>query len=414
VLILIFVGFVSLGLPDGLLGVAWPSMRQTFGLPLDALGALFLTSVIGYLASSLASGWVVDRIGVGMLLALSALATTVSLLTFAFAPAWAFIVVIGIVTGLGAGAIDAGLNSYVALLHSPRLLAWLHACFGVGAATGPWIMVSLLEAGQSWRLGYAIVGAGQLVLGLCFLLTRRQWDASPPAEPLTPRHPLPLVEEGEDRPGAPAHQALAQATERGRGRLRRVAASPAVWLSVLLFLLYTGVETAAGQWAYTLFVEGRGISEQVAGFGVSAYWAALALGRVLAGIIDDRVSPATLTRWSMGGMVAGAGLIWLDGGAVVSFGGLVLMGLSAASVFPTLIGATPARFGPAQAATVIGFEVGAASLGIAGLPALAGVLAARQGLEVIPVVLVVGGVVMMALHEGVLRLAVPPARPAAA
>jgi len=392
--VLIFVGFVSLGLPDGLLGVAWPSMRQTFGLPLDALGALFLTSVGGYLVASLASGWLVDRIGVGMLLALSALATTISLLTFAFSPAWAFIVVIGLVTGLGAGAIDTGLNSYVALLHSPRLLAWLHACFGVGAAAGPWVMLSVLDAGQSWRLGYIIVGAGQLLLGICFLVTRRQWSVAPAgaaltSQPvggaLTPQPPRPQV--GEGGPG-PA----------------RVVANPAVWLSILLFLLYTGVETAAGQWAYTLFVEGRGISAQAAGFGVSAYWGALAVGRLLAGIVDDRVSPATLTRWSMGGMVLGAVLIWLNAGVWLSFGGLVLMGLSAAPVFPTLIGATPLRFGPAQAATVIGFQVGAASLGIAGLPALAGVLAVRQGLEIIPVVLVLGAVVMAALHEGVLRL----------
>src|SRR5690606_12012634 len=118
------------------------------------------------------SGWVVDRIGVGLLLALSALATTVSLFTFALAPNWASIVVIGVVTGLGAGAIDTGLNSYVALLHSPRLLAWLHACFGLGAAAGPAIMMLVLEAGQPWRVGYAVVGAGQLVLGLCFLATR--------------------------------------------------------------------------------------------------------------------------------------------------------------------------------------------------------------------------------------------------
>ena len=142
---LIFVGFVSLGLPDGLLGVAWPSIRQTFGLPLDALGALFLTTVCGYLAASLTSGWVVKGLGVGLLLALSAFATAISLLTFALAPAWAFMIAVGILAGLGGGAIDAGLNSYVALLHSPRLLSWLHACFGLGAATGPAIMLVVLE-----------------------------------------------------------------------------------------------------------------------------------------------------------------------------------------------------------------------------------------------------------------------------
>src|SRR5215212_8916981 len=187
VLVLVFVGFISLGLPDGLLGVAWPSIRQTFGLPIDALGALFLTTVCGYLAASLTSGWVVRRIGVGLLLALSGFATGACLLTFALAPTWAVVVSVGVLAGLGGGAIDAGLNSYVALSHSPRLLSWLHACFGLGAATGPAIMSAVLEAGHPWRLGYAIVGAGQLLLGLCFLLTRGQWQV---AADLTPQPPL--------------------------------------------------------------------------------------------------------------------------------------------------------------------------------------------------------------------------------
>jgi fucose permease len=412
-LILVFVGFISLGLPDGLLGVAWPSIRQTFGLPLDALGALFMTTVCGYLVASLTSGWVVRRIGVGMLLALSALATALSLLTFALAPNWALIVLAGILAGLGGGAIDAGLNSYVALAHSPRLLSWLHACFGVGAATGPAIMIAVLNAGQPWRVGYAIVGTGQLLLGLCFLLTRRQWQVSP--EPLAPSgaiHRAPTAESVGARfiasdcttaPDVSLHP-VPHAGEGDRGGEGILSWPAAVWLSIVLFLVYTGIETAAGQWAYTLFVEGRGISAQAAGIGVSAYWGALAIGRVLAGLVANRIAPETLTRWSMLGMLAGAVLIWLNLATWLSFAGLVLMGLAAAPVFPSLIGVTPMRFGSGQAATIIGFQVGAAALGIAGLPALSGVLAARVGLEVIPTLLVVASAGMVALHEAVLRL----------
>ena len=380
-LILVFVGFISLGLPDGLLGVAWPSIRQTFGLPLDALGALFLTTVCGYLAASITSGWIVQRIGVGMLLALSALATAAGLLTFAVSPGWTPIVLAGILAGLGGGAIDAGLNSYVALAHSPRLLNWLHACFGVGAATGPAIMLAVLNAGHPWRVGYAIVGVGQLLLGLCFLLTRRQWQVA--TETPIPHPPLPREGEGLGVPRWPT----------------------AVWMSVVLFLVYTGIETTAGQWTYTLFVEGRGISAQAAAFCVSAYWGALAVGRVLAGLVANRVAPALLTRWSMVGMLVGAALIWSNLATWLSFAGLVLMGLAAAPVFPSLIGVTPLRFGATQAATIIGFQVGAAALGIAGLPAISGFLAARIGLEVIPLLLVVASAGMVALHEAVVRLA---------
>ena len=398
-LILVFVGFISLGLPDGLLGVAWPSIRQTFGLPLDALGALFLTTVCGYLAASITSGWIVQRIGVGMLLALSALATAAGLLTFAVSPGWTPIVLAGVLAGLGGGAIDAGLNSYVALAHSPRLLNWLHACFGVGAATGPAIMLAVLNAGHPWRVGYAIVGVGQLLLGLCFLLTRRQWQVA--------TEPDRTLQSSTIDVGAPDDTVSPlSAPARGVGGVRSLGRWPLpVWLSVVLFLVYTGIETTAGQWTYTLFVEGRGISAQAAAFCVSAYWGALAVGRVLAGLVANRVAPALLTRWSMVGMLVGAALIWSYLATWLSFAGLVLMGLAAAPVFPSLIGVTPLRFGATQAATIIGFQVGAAALGIAGLPAISGFLAARIGLEVIPLLLVVASAGMVALHETVVRLA---------
>ncbi|MCC7370954.1 MAG: MFS transporter [Chloroflexi bacterium] len=397
VLVLVFAGFISLGLPDGLLGVAFPSIRQTFSLKLDALGAVFLTGVCGYLAASLASGWVVDRIGVAMLLTLSAFATAISLLGYAFAPSWWVIVALGLVSGLGAGAIDAGLNAYVALTHSSRLLAWLHACFGLGAAAGPAIMTAVLEGGRPWQLGYILVGTVQLGLGICFLLTRQRWQAAP----------APASASQRDAASA-APDALADAASTSaqidEPRALRLLAEPAVWLTIVLFVVYTGTETAAGQWAYTLLVEGRSASPQLAGMAVSGYWGALALGRVLAGLIGDRVAPVTMLRACMLGMLAGAALLWLNLAPWLSIAGLGLIGLAAAPVFPAMIGVTPARFGAAHATTLIGFQVAAASLGIAGLPAITGVLAARTGLEIIPLLLMLSCLLMIGLHELVLRL----------
>ena len=187
-------------------------------------------------------------------------------------------------------------------------------------------------------------------------------------------------------------------------RTLRLRSEPAVWLSVFLFLVYTGVETTAGTWAYTLFVEGRGVSPQAAGIAVSAYWGALALGRVLVGLIANRVSAVTILRLCMIGMVAGAILLWADLSPWLSFGGLGLMGLSAAPIFPSLIGVTPARFGAIHATTLIGMQVAAASLGITVLPALSGVLASRVGLEIIPVLLILSSLLMIGVNELVLRL----------
>jgi len=181
-----------------------------------------------------------------------------------------------------------------------------------------------------------------------------------------------------------------------------------VVLSIVLFFLYTGIETATGQWSYTLFVEGRGVDPRAASLWVSCYWGALAVGRLLSGFVAHRLTAALLVRVSALGLLVGSILIWLDRGDTVSFVGLTLMGLSAATVFPTLVAATPDRVGRERASRVIGFEVGAASLGIGGVPALAGVLAARLGLEVIPLLLVIAISAMLILHEAVVRTSPRP------
>ena len=379
-LALVFLGFVSLGLPDGLLGVAWPSMRQSFGIPLDALGGLLLTTAGGYLTASLASGWVVARTGVGRLLALSSLAAAVALLGYALAPEWGAVVLLGVMAGLSAGAIDAGLNAYVALHHGPRLLNWLHASFGLGAAIGPAVMMAVLEAGQPWRLGYGLVGLGQLTLATCFLLTAARW---PSGREMAADEPPPVLAA---RPDPPSRRAV-------------------IWLSLALFFVYTGLETAAGQWSYTLFTEARLAPPQLAGLAVSVYWGNLAGGRLLFGFFAHRVRPVALLRTAMLAMLGGAGLIWLNAGPALSFVGLGLIGLAAAPVFPALISNTPRRVGPSQAASVIGFQVGAASLSIAAVPGLAGVLAERFGLEILPPYLVLTALVMLLLHEALVARA---------
>jgi fucose permease len=185
--VLAYVAFISLGLPDGLLGVAWPSMRGFFHLPLDALGALLVTFTTGYLLSSCSSGRILARVNVGSLLALSCLATAVSLLGYALTPWWGIMVALGGLSGLGAGAIDAGVNTYVATRYSPRMVNWLHACYGIGATSGPVIMTSVLTAGLPWQWGYGIVGMGQLVLALGFGLTRTWWPVATAASD-TPAH----------------------------------------------------------------------------------------------------------------------------------------------------------------------------------------------------------------------------------
>src|SRR5512135_1853901 len=174
-IILAFVAFIALGLPDGLLGVGWPSIRAGFSIPLDAIGMLLTAAVAGYMTSSFLSGFLLARVGVGRLLAASCGLTGLALIGYTLVPQWWMMVALGVFAGLGAGAIDAGLNTYVAANFGEGLMQWLHASYGVGITLGPFIMTSALTAFHSWRVGYDVAGVFQLALSVCFVLTLPIW-----------------------------------------------------------------------------------------------------------------------------------------------------------------------------------------------------------------------------------------------
>jgi fucose permease len=375
-------GFVSLGLPDGVLGVAWPSIRRTFGLPPSQLGALLSTAMAGYLVSSVANGPVVARLGVGPLLLWSNVTVVASLVAYAVAPAWAWMVAAGFLVGLGAGGIDAGINAFAAVRFPPSLVNWLHASYGVGAMLGPLAMTAVLAGGLDWRVGYGLIGIALSGMAVTFWLTLDRWRAAaagarvegrPPAGP-----PPPLT-----------------------ATLRR----PMVATQVALFFLYTGLEVTAGQWTYSLFTEARGVPPVTAGVWAGVYWASLAAGRLVFGALTRRFAPDTLLRAVTLAAPLCAGLIWLDAGPVAGFLGLAGLGFTFAPIFPLLISATPARVGADHAGNAIGFQVAAAYLGTAALPGLAGVLAVPLGLEVIAPFLLVATGALLLLHERALRQA---------
>lgn len=372
---LAYLGFVSLGLPDGLLGVAWPSIRATFGLPIDALGALLVTYTAGYLASSFGSGRLLRRMGVGTLLAWSCAATGASLLGYAAAPWWAAVVALGLLAGLGAGAIDAGLNTYAATHFSPRVVNWLHAFYGVGATAGPALMTWVLMAGRPWRHGYAAVGLWQILLAAAFGLTSNWWSEAGAAG-----------EEGAT-PSAPHSPGL--------GTIRL----PAAQASVAVFFVYTGIEATAGAWAYSLFTEGRGVAASAAGAWVSVYFGALTAGRFLSGFAAGFAPVHLLLRASLLGVLLGAALVWLDLADALSFAGLALLGLSLAPVFPSLIATTPERLGGAHTANAVGFQIAAAVLGQSLVPAAVGLLAGRLGLEAVAASLPACALLLLTLYE---------------
>jgi fucose permease len=376
-ILLAFIAFISLGLPDGLLGVAWPSIRGSFTRPLDSLGVLLFAIMAGYLTSSFFSGQLIARLGVGKLLAASCAATGAGLIGYTLAPTWWMIVACGAVTGLGAGAIDASLNSYIASNFGEGLMQWLHASWGIGVTIGPMIMTTGIKFFNSWRWGYVLVGAVQLTLAACFALTSSLWQ----------RRDDPIESEKSQRLtdyNTPFLETLRQ---------------PPVWLSILFFFLYTGIEAILGNWAYTLLTESRGILPQVAGLWTGSYWATFTMGRVLAGLYTKRIGVHALIRISLLAAFGGAVLLWWNPTAWIGLFGVVIIGFSIAPIFPGLVSGTSERVGPRYAANTIGMQIGAAGLGTAILPGIAGILAQYTSLEMIPAYLTILVVTLFGLYS---------------
>jgi fucose permease len=385
--LLAYAAFIALGMPDGLLGIAWPSIRVDFGIPLDSLGLLLFASVTGYTTSTFLSGALVARIGVGRLLAISCGLTGAALVGYTLVPQWWMMVLLGIMAGLGAGAIDAGLNTYAAAHFRPGLVQWLHASYGVGVTIGPIIMTLALTTLDSWRVGYRVVAGFQVLMALAFALTLPWWAnqqeraADGPHEKRLTDYKTPLSE-----------------------TIRR----PRVWLSVLLFFLYVGAEVSLGTWAYTLLTESRGIAPQMAGFWAGGYWATFTVGRILAGVFAHRLGIDALVQGGLTLALLGTGLLWWNPFVLANLLAVALVGLAIAPVFPALISGTSRRVEARFAANTIGMQMAATGLGGALIPSLVGVLARRASLEVIPVCLVVLFAALLGLYRLSMTTASPP------
>lgn len=378
VIVTAYLIFIVLGFPDGMLGIAWPSMMATFGLQNAQMGTLLLASTLGFLVTSFNVGRLIGWFGISNLLIATNILRAVGLLGIGLAPEWSLLVVSAFFFGLGSGAIDGGLNTYFAMnLPSPRLMNWLHASFGLGATIGPIMMTALLSTGGVWRWGYVIVALVQVGMGLLVWARASAWQT---------------------RADTPAAEAAVSRTK-ARATLSRLI----VWVNIALFFFYTGIEVTAGNWSYSLFTEARGIPVAVAGFWASLYWGSFTLGRFFFGIVADRFAVIPTVRAMCLTAIAAAACIWWNPADWVSFGGLVVLGFAMAPIFPLMITATPLRLGSGDANNAIGFQVAAASLGIGLLPGLAGLLADRFSLEIVGPFMVAGLVMMTILHEIAVR-----------
>ncbi|HEY9122099.1 MAG TPA: MFS transporter [Brevefilum sp.] len=374
-ILLAFIAFIALGLPDGLLGVGWPSIRTEFSIPLDAIGMFLFASVAGYMTSSFLNGVLISKVGVGRVLAGSCFLTGFALIGYTFAPQWWVMVALGIFAGFGAGAIDAGLNTYVAAHFSEGLMQWLHASWGVGITLGPIIMTLGLTNADSWRFGYRLVGIFQIMLAVCFVLTLDMWRQN--NEPVDTNPQKRLTEY--------------------KTPLGETLRHPQVWLSALLFFLYVGAETSLGTWTYTLLTESRGVDKALAGFFAGSYWFTFTIGRIVAGLIANKIGVNKLVKGGLIGALLGAGLLIWNPFVLANVIAVGIIGLSIAPIFPAMMSGTKIRVGDHFAANTIGMQMTATGLGTAVIPSLMGVLARRVSLEIIPVFL-------LAVYAGLLGI----------
>jgi fucose permease len=299
------------------------------------------------------------------MLAGSCFLTGFALIGYTFVPQWWMMVLLGVFAGLGAGAIDAGLNTYVAANFSERVMQWLHAFWGVGITIGPLLMTIGLTTLNTWRFGYRVVGTFQIGLAICFVLTIAMWNrhktaASTEIEKKLTDYKTPLGE-----------------------TLRQ----PRVWLSMLLFFMYVGAEGGLGTWTYTLLTESRGVDVTLAGFFAGSYWFTFTIGRIVAGMFANRVGVNRLVLGGLIGALLGAGLLVWNPSQMSNVLAVAIIGFSIAPIFPAMISGTRTRVGEHYAANTIGMQMTMTGFGAAIIPSLMGVLARQVSLEIIPVFL---------------------------
>lgn len=368
-LIIIYLAFISLGLPDSLLGVAWPVMQKDFGAPLETAGLLFMTIAGGTIISSLFSGRVLKQFGTGKVTFVSTLLTAGALLGFYFAPSVIWLFICAIPLGLGAGAIDAGLNDYVATHYKAHHMSWLHSFWGVGATLGPVIMAQFISGENSWNSGYMTIAGIQFLLVVILFFALPLWNK------VTATSNLKSSEELDESKNVSLHA--------GDENLKPLQIK-GVKLALLSFLFYCGVEATVGLWGSSYLVNIKDLPVAVAAKWVSFYYGGITIGRFITGFITFKMSNRTLIRMGQYIALAGALLLVLPFPSTFSLVGFVLVGLGLAPIFPCMLHETPTRFGKKHSQTIMGYQMAIAYTGSTFVPPLLGFVASYTTIGIFP------------------------------
>ena len=376
-LVIIYLAFISLGLPDSLLGSAWPVMYQEFSVPVSYAGGISMIIAAGTIVSSLQSDRLTKKLGTGKVTAFSVLLTAAALFGFSVSHSFAALCLWAVPYGLGAGSVDASLNNYVALHYASRHMSWLHCMWGVGASVGPYVMGIALTGGRGWQMGYRWISFLQIALTAVLLASLRLWKKRP-------------GQEGGEEPEKPLG-------------LRQVLAVGGVREVMLTFFCYCGIEQTAGLWASSYLVLNRGVDAQTAAGFASMFFLGITIGRGLSGFITMKLNDKQMVRLGCGIIAVGAAALLLPLGEGAALAGLVLVGLGCAPVYPCLIHSTPEHFGAQRSQAIIGVQMASAYVGTCLMPPLFGILAEHVGIWLFPIDLGILLAVMAVSHEALVK-----------
>lgn len=372
----IYLAFISLGLPDSLLGSAWPVMYQELGTSVSSAGIISMIIAAGTIVSSLNSDRLNTRFGTGKITAVSVLTTAVALFGFSVSHSFLALCLWGIPYGLGAGSVDAALNNYVALHYKARHMSWLHCMWGVGASVGPYVMGYAITGWNSWNLGYRVIGILQVVLTLILVFSLPLWKERP------------QVKDKND----PETSAKALS-------LKEIFQIRGVKQVMICFFCYCAVEQTTGLWASSYLTLYKGVPADVAAKFASLFFIGITIGRAVSGFITMKMNDTQMIRLGQALIGVGIVIMLLPLGQNMSLVGFIIIGLGCAPIYPCIIHSTPAHFGADKSQAIIGVQMASAYTGTCLMPPLFGLMANYITVALLPVYLLVILVLMVVMHE---------------
>lgn len=377
---IIYLAFISLGLPDAVLGGSWPTMYQEFDVPVSFAGIVTVIISLGTIVSSLMSDRMTYKLGTGKVTAISVATTAIALFGFSISHSFIELCLWAIPYGLGAGGVDASLNNYVAVHYSSRIMSWLHCMWGVGAMTGPYVLGFVLTGGGTWNTGYKVIALIQVALTIVLVVSLPLWK----------KRETVVNEAGEEVPA----KALS---------LKEIFSIKGAKDIMLAFFCYCAVEQTAGLWASSYMVLHMGVAEQVAASYASMFYIGMTIGRFISGFITAKLNDKEMIRLGMGILFVGILVVFLSGSEYIVAAGFVIIGLGCAPIYPCIIHSTPSIFGADKSQAIIGVQMASAYVGTLLMPSLFGIIANHITVALLPGYLMVIFVVMVVMHERLVK-----------